>query len=76
MFVSSIKERLFGAITVMDETNAKQLWDFVLELYRDDWNSIEESDPDPIDLQMIAEAEKDPNCQVMATEDEVKRVLG
>lgn len=74
--MSSIKERLFGAITVMDETNAKQLWDFVLELYRDDWNSIEESDPDPIDLQMIAEAEKDPNCQVMATEDEVKRVLG
>ena len=30
--MSSVKERLLGAITVMDETSAARLWEFVLEM--------------------------------------------
>lgn len=62
--MSNIKERLFGAITVMNEADALRLWDFVLELSGNGWDAIEETDPDEIDLQMIQEAQNDPDCQI------------
>ncbi|MCI9119372.1 MAG: hypothetical protein HFF32_06900 [Flavonifractor sp.] len=61
--MSNIKERLLGAITVMDEASAVRLWEYVLELSGNGWDSIEEADPDEIDLQMIQEAESDPDCR-------------
>lgn len=61
--MSNIKERLLGAITVMDDASAMRLWDFVLELSGNGWDSIEEVEPDDIDLQMIREAQSDPDCQ-------------
>lgn len=61
--MSNIKERLLGAITVMDEASAVRLWEYVLELSGNGWDSIEEADPDAIDLQMIQEAESDPDCR-------------
>ena len=61
--MSNVKERLFGAITVMDETSASRLWDFVLEMTDNGWSSIEETDPDEMDLKMIAEIQSDPDCQ-------------
>lgn len=60
--MSNIKERLLGAITVMDDTSAQRLWDFVLELSGQGWSAVEEVEPDNIDLQMIREAESDPDC--------------
>lgn len=62
--MSNIKERLFGAITVMNEADAMRLWDFVLELSGNGWDAIEEIDPDEIDLQMIQEAQNDSDCQI------------
>lgn len=64
--MSNIKERLLGAITVMDDASAMQLWDFVLELSGNGWGSIEEVEPDDIDLQMIQEAQNDPDCQTFS----------
>lgn len=61
--MSNIKERLLGAITVMDEASAARLWEYVLELSGSGWDSIEEVDPDEIDLQMIQDADSDPDCQ-------------
>lgn len=61
--MSNIKERLLGAITVMDDASAMRLWDFVLELSGNGWGSIEEVEPDDIDLQMIQQAQSDPDCQ-------------
>lgn len=62
--MSNIKERLFGAITIMDDATAKRLWDFVLELSGSGWDAIEEVEPDDIDLQMIQEAQNDPDCHI------------
>lgn len=62
--MSNIKERLFGAITVMNEADALRLWDFVLELSGNGWDAIKETDPDEIDLQMIQEVQNDPDCQI------------
>lgn len=61
--MSNIKERLLGAITVMDDASAMRLWDFVLELSGNGWGSIEEVEPDDIDLQMIQQAQSDPDCR-------------
>ena len=60
--MSSVKERLLGAITVMDETSAARLWEFVLEMSNNGWDSIEEVEPDEIDLKMIQEIQNDPDC--------------
>jgi len=64
--MSNIKERLLGAITVMDDASAMRLWDFVLELSGNGWDAVEEVEPDDIDLQMIQEAKNDPDCQVFS----------
>ena len=72
--MSNIKERLLGAITVMDEATAQKVWNFVLEQV--EWNSIEETEPDKIDLQMLRESKIDPDCHEFASEDDVRRVLG
>jgi len=61
--MSNIKERLLGAITVMDDASAMRLWDFVLELSGNGWDAVKEVEPDDIDLQMINEAQNDPDCQ-------------
>lgn len=62
--MSNVKERLLGAITVMNEEDAMRLWEFVLEISGNGWDSIEEVEPDEIDLQLIQEAQSDPDCQV------------
>lgn len=61
--MSNVKERLLGAITVMDETTAARLWDFVLEITDSRWEAIEEVKPDEIDLKMIQEIQSDPDCK-------------
>ena len=60
--MSNVKERLLGAITVMDETSAARLWEFVLEMSNNGWDSIEEVEPDEIDLKMIQEIQNDHDC--------------
>ncbi len=60
--MSGIKERLLGAITVMDDASAMKLWDFILEQFDNGWDAIEEVEPDSIDLQMIQEVENNPEC--------------
>ena len=63
--MSIVKERLIGAITVMDEASAARLWEVVQGFANDDaWNNIEEEEPDEIDLQMIRDIETDPDCKV------------
>lgn len=61
--MNSIKERLFGAITVMDDDMATSLWHYVLKISGHSWNDIKEVEPDSVDLQMIQDAESDPDCR-------------
>ena len=44
--MSNVKERLLGAITVMNEEEAMRLWEFVLELSGNGWDAIEEVEPE------------------------------
>ena len=63
--MSGVKERLLGAITVMDENMAARLWDVVLGMTAGAWENIEEEEPDEFDLEMIHAAETDPECRIM-----------
>lgn len=62
--MSNVKERLLGAITVMDDSRAQRLWDYVLELSGSGWDTVEEEEPDEVDLEMIREAASDPDCHM------------
>lgn len=42
----------------------------------DAWDKIEEIEPDEIDLQMIQDAQTDPDCGSFASDEEVRAVLG
>ena len=51
--MSNVKERLLGAITVMDETSAARLWEFVLEMTNNVWDTMGVVAPYKIDLKII-----------------------
>ena len=74
--MSNVKERLLGAITVMDEKAAQELWEYLRNLYDDPWANIEEVEPDEIDLQMLREIENDPDCHTIAAAEEVREAFG
>lgn len=75
--MSDIKERLIGAITVMDEDGAQRLWKIVEGLYseKEGWDSIPEEDPDEIDLEMIHDALNDPDCREFVSAEEINALL-
>ena len=63
--MSDVKERLIGAITVIDEAAAVRLWEIAQGILGSEWEGIEEEEPDEFDLQMIRDAEADPDCKVI-----------
>lgn len=73
--MSEVKNRLIGAITVMDEAGAQRLWELVQQLYADGWDSIEEVQPDELDLQMIRQIQQDPDCQDFVSAQEAQKLF-
>lgn len=75
--MSDIKERLIGAITVMDEGGAQRLWKIVEGLYseQDGWDAVSEEDPDETDLQMIRDALDDPDCREFVPAEKIRESL-
>lgn len=75
--MSSIKERIMGAITMMDDTEAEAVWNFVIEnLSPRSWDNIEEVTPDELDLKMLKDIETDPDCQEFIPQEELIQELG
>lgn len=74
--MSETKARLIGAITVMDESGAQRLWQIVQNLYSSDaWENIQEEQPDEFDLQMILDAQQNPDCRTTAAPEELRSLL-
>ena len=76
--MNAIKERIFGAVTVMDNSSALKLWEFITNEFSHaaDWNSIPEAEPDEFDLQMLKEIEQDNDCREFVPSDEAEKMLG
>ena len=73
--MNAIKERIFGAVCVMDNLSALKLWDFITNEFTHvaDWDSIPEAEPDDFDLQMLEEIERDEDCHEFVSANEANR---
>lgn len=73
--MSSVKERIFGAVTVMSEKDAGTLWKIIIDNFSV-WNDIPEVKPDELDRKMLSEMESDPDCREFISETEAMHELG
>lgn len=74
--MSAVKERILGAVTIMDEDDAQMLWNIITETFGSGWGSIEEVMPDGWDLQMIREIKANPECHEFVSEKDAMKELG
>lgn len=75
--MSAIKERLLGAVTVMDDSDAEKVWNFVVEnLSPRAWEDIEEVTPDEWDLKMLDNIDQNPDCRDFISQEELLKELG
>ncbi|MCD7904732.1 MAG: hypothetical protein LUG24_03985 [Clostridiales bacterium] len=74
--MTAVKERIFGAITIMNNCDAEKLWHIIeTNFCNHDWDDIEEVEPDEWDLQMLSEIESDPDCKEFVSEEELQKIL-
>lgn len=70
--MTTVKEKIIGAVTIMTESDAEHFWKLIVEKYSSSWDTIEEEEPDKIDLQMLKEMKSDPDCHVFTNEKDIK----
>lgn len=71
-----LKERIFGAISIMNEEEISYLWDIITSGFRHrSWSDIPETKPDEIDMQMLKEMDEDPECHEFVSEEEMLKEL-
>lgn len=74
--MTAIKEKIFGAITVMTDSDAEKVWEFVVSnLSPRSWNDIEEVVPDEWDLKMLSDIEKNPDCKEFISQEDLLKEL-
>lgn len=74
--MSAIKERILGAIAVMDDSDAKKVWNFVIEnLSLRSWDDIEETQPDEWDLKMLDDIKQNPDCCEFISQEDLLKEL-
>ena len=72
--MSSIKERIFGAVTVMSEEDAQKVWELILSTFSLD--SIEQVLPEPEEQAAInAYQNGDPDYQPSVSQEDLIREL-
>lgn len=72
--MSDIKERIFGAVTVMSDKDAQKVWDLILATFALD--NVDEIIPDP-DEQVAINAYRngDPDYQPSVSQEDLLREL-
>ncbi len=75
--MSNVKERIIGAVTVMDEQDAVKIWNIIMNTFHvKEWSNIPEMLPDDADLSMLAEMKNDPDCHEFVSSDAAMKLLG
>ncbi len=75
--MTAVKERILGAVTVMNENDAAAVWRFIIQRFpAPSWDDIEEVEPDEWDLQMLREIESDPDCHEFIPASQAMKELG
>ena len=75
--MNAIKERILGAITVMNNSDAEKVWDFMVNnLHPRSQDDIEEVTPDDWDLKMLDDMDNNPDCHEFISQEELLKELG
>ena len=74
--MSAVKERILGAVTVMNENDAQILWNMIAQTFGVNWENIEEAKPDDWDMQMLGEIKDNPECHEFVSEEDAMKELG
>ena len=75
--MTAIKERILGAVTVMNDTEAEAVWKLIIANFpRRSWADIETVAPDEWDKKMLADIETNPDCKEFVSSDEAMKELG
>ena len=74
--MSAVKERILGAVTVMNENDAQILWNMITQTFSESWENIEEIKQDDWDLQMLDEIKENPECREFMSEEDAMKELG
>jgi hypothetical protein len=75
--MNPVKERIIGAVSIMNDADAKIVWDMITDIFPSrSWEDIEEVEPDEIDLEMLREIADDPDYSTFVSEEEAMRMLG
>lgn len=73
--MSAVKERIFGAVSIMNDSEAQSVWNYILSCSRS-WADIEEITPDEWDIKMLQELSTDPDCHEFVSSDKAMKELG
>ena len=74
--MSDVKERILGAVTVMNENDAQILWNMITKTFGVNWENIEAVKPDDWDMQMLDEIKVNPECHEFVSEEDAMKELG
>jgi hypothetical protein len=75
--MSAVKERIFGAVSVMNDSDAEIVWDMIADTFpKHSWDDIEVVEPDEWDLKMLKEIETNQDCQEFVSQEEAMREIG
>lgn len=74
--MSAVKERIFGAVTVMSDMEAEKIWDMITKHFSIDWDNVETVTPDEWDRKMLEELEEDPDCKAFISSEDAMKELG
>lgn len=74
--MSAVKERIFGAVTVMSEVDAEKVWEMILNnIPSRSWEDVEEVTPDEWDKKMLSDVKENPDCNEFISEEELMKEL-
>lgn len=74
--MNAIKERIMGAVTVMNDEQAEKIWNIIkLSMSDNAWENIEEIEPDELDIRMQREIDSDPDCKEFVSSDDALKEL-
>jgi len=74
-YMSNVKERIFGAVTIMSDEDAEKVWNLIQATFL--LNNVEEVTPDPDEIAALnAYHSGDPDYQPAMSQEEVLKELG
>lgn len=75
--MTAIKERILGAVTIMNDAEAEAVWELIIANFpKRSWADIETVAPDEWDKKMLADIETNPDCKEFVSSDEAMKELG